>query len=58
MGDRPGRTFWNSTGRKAAGLDSLAPEVRSIYDRYFPGSLENPETYEKTSGLTTTSDEE
>ena len=58
MGDRPGRTFWNSTGRKTASLDYLAPEVRSVYDRYFPGSLENPETYEKTSGLTTTSDEE
>ena len=56
MGDRPGRTFWNSTGRKASSLDSLGPEARSVYDRYFPGSLENPETHEKTSGLTTTSE--
>lgn len=57
MGDRPGRTLWNSTGFKTTSINDLDPRARSVFDEFFPGSLENPETYEKTSGLTTTEDE-
>lgn len=56
MGDRPGRTLWNSNGRKSDSPEGMRSEVRAVFDKLFPGSLENPETYEKTSGLTTTSE--
>lgn len=54
MGDRPGRTLWNSNGFKTASLAPLDPAVRRIYDRFYPGSLDAPETYEKTGGQTST----
>ena len=57
MGDRPGRTLWNSTGRKVADLSSLPDRVRDNFNDFFPGSLDNPETYQRTSGLTTTADD-
>lgn len=57
MGDRSGRTLWNSNGFKTATLDDLDPVIRAIHERFNPGSLDNPETYTKTSGTTSTGDE-
>lgn len=57
MGDRPGRTLWNSNGFKATSLAQLSPDVRANYDRFYPGSLDAPETYEKTGGQTTTGED-
>lgn len=54
MGDRPGRTLWNSNGRKYANLDNLDSSIRRNFERAFPGLLDNPETYKKTGGLTST----
>ncbi len=45
MGDRPGRTLWNSNGIKAANLNDLDPSIRAVYANAYPGSLDNPETY-------------
>lgn len=54
MGDRPGRTLWNSNGFKTTSLADMDPSVRAIHDRHYPGSLDAPETYEKTGGQTST----
>ncbi len=54
MGDRPGRTLRNSNGIKTTDIADLRPEVRAVYDAHFPGSIDNPETYEKTGGTTST----
>ena len=54
MGDIPGRTLWNSNGVKTASLEQLDPDIRAVYDRAYPGSLDDPEGYEKTGGTTTT----
>lgn len=57
MGDRPGRTLWNSNGIKSKTLAALDPDIRAIYERFNPGSLDNPETYDKTSGTTSTGED-
>ncbi|MDJ0709500.1 MAG: DUF1838 family protein [Woeseiaceae bacterium] len=49
MGDTPGRTLWQSTGQKHRSIETLRPELRSAIDRYFPGSIEDPAGYERTS---------
>ena len=49
MGDAPGRTLWQSTGRKHRSLDDVPPSIVASANRYFPGSLSDPEGYEKTS---------
>lgn len=54
MGDRPGRTLWNSNGFNATSLAQLDPQIRDAHDRHYPGSLQAPETYEKTGGQTST----
>jgi len=57
MGDRPGRTLWNSNGFKTTSLAQLNPDVRANYVRFYPGSLDAPETYQKTGGQTTTGED-
>lgn len=54
MSGRPGRTLWNSNGIKSRTLAALDPDTRAIYERFNPGSLDSPETYDKTSGTTST----
>lgn len=49
MGDRPGRTLWQSSGQKHDSRDGLRAEFVRAANRYFPGSLDDPEGYEKTS---------
>lgn len=49
MGDIKGRTLWSSMGRKLASADDLRPEFLEMAEHYFPGSLADPEGYEKTS---------
>lgn len=49
MGDIEGKTLWQSTGRKHASAGTLRPELLAAAERVFPGSIENPETYEKVS---------
>ncbi len=56
MGDRPGRTLWNSNGIKTTTIADLKPEIRAVYDRFYPGSVDNPETFEKSGGTTSTSE--
>lgn len=47
MGDHPGRTLWQSSGRKHGSIETLRPEFLDLVNRTFPGSLERPESYEK-----------
>lgn len=49
MGDIEGRTLWNSTGRKVSSADELRPYFLEMAEHYFPGSIADPEGYEKTS---------
>lgn len=52
MGEIKGRTLWQSTGRKYSSIAELSPEFKAAAQKYFPGSLEAPETYEKVSFTT------
>ena len=47
MGELSGRTLWQSTGRKHNSAADLRPEFVKLVNERFPGSLENPESYEK-----------
>lgn len=49
MGDIEGRTLWNSTGRKVSSVNQLRPYFLEMAEHYFPGSIADPEGYEKTS---------
>lgn len=49
MGEVKGRTLWNSTGHKRTKVNDLRPYLIELAEKYFPGSLADPEGYEKTS---------
>lgn len=51
MGDRPGRTLWQSSGRKHASHTQLRPDFIRTVNAVFPGSLEAPEEYEKPKAV-------
>ncbi|MEM9570462.1 MAG: DUF1838 family protein [Pseudomonadota bacterium] len=51
MGDIPGRTLWQSTGRKHASATDLRPEFIRSVNAVFPGSLESPEDYQKPKSI-------
>lgn len=52
MGDIKGRTLWQSTGKKYSSLDDMSDTFKAAAEKYFPGSLAAPETYEKVSFTT------
>lgn len=54
MEDRPGRTLWNSNGQKFSRATDIPAKLYDNLETFFPGSLAAPETYERTSGLTST----
>lgn len=47
MPNTKGRTLWNSMGRKHASLQSISARFKSQVAGAFPGSLDNPEGFEK-----------
>lgn len=51
MGDIPGRTLWQSNGRKHASATTLRPEFIAAVNAAFPGSLEDPEGYQKPTTI-------